>query len=607
MIGVASGNATSLDDPAVEYDAESIPRLFDACVRSAPNAIAIADFERDITYGELDRRSNRLADLLRARGVLAGDAVGVAFERSIDLPTTLIAILKLGAAYVPLDLQSTVERVAYVIADANVSAVVTRGTICEPALYDGLAMVSLIDDAATIAACDAAPLAIAISPEAPAYVMYTSGSTGNPKGVAVSHRNIARLVHRSNFCDMSRGQTFLHFAPLAFDASTFEIWSPLLNGAKLAVARPGLHSVADLGKTIERLGVTTMWLTTSLFNRVVDSALPNYDGLRHVVTGGDVGSPRHLRAFLKRYPNCRLSNGYGPTENTTFSTVCEFPTPESIGDDASIGRPISRSTAYVLDERLRPVPTGTIGELCVGGDGVALGYVGLPELTAERFVADPFAERAGARMYRTGDRVRVRPDGLIAFLGRIDDQVKVRGYRIELGEIEAVLLAQPTVLDAAVVVATDADEKVLIAYAVPAKGGALDSNVLRSELAKSLPTYMIPNRIDVVGSLPEHPSGKLDRVALTARATASLVERKAVRPSEPLGRANLERTIASCWRNVLGEDVESDVNFFDAGGDSLRLLKLHELLVAAIQIDIAVVDLFEYGTISKQVAYFGAK
>ena len=610
-IGAPTHDARDMDET------ETIPLLFAACVRATPLALAIDDGAGSLTYDDLDRRSNRLAAALRARGVGPGDAVGVAFERSIDLPTTLVAILKTGAAYVPLDLGSSVERVAFTIANAKISAVVTRGSICEPSLYDGLAIVSLIDDAAAIAAYDDANFDVAVSPDAAAYVMYTSGSTGRPKGVAVSHRNISRLVRDTDYCDMSIGHTFLHFAPLAFDASTFEIWAPLLNGAKLAIARPGLHSVAELGATIERLGVTTMWLTTALFNRVVDGALPSCGGLRHVLTGGDVGSPRHLRAFLARYPSCRLSNGYGPTENTTFSTVCEYTTPESIGDDASIGRPIARSTAYVLDERLELVAAGTIGELCVGGDGVALGYVDLPELTAERFVADPFATRPGARMYRTGDRARVRPDGRIAFLGRLDDQVKVRGYRIELGEIEAAILAHTDVLDAAVVVANDAEEKVLIAYAVPATGVSLDPANLRARLLSGLPAYMVPHRIDVLERLPEHASGKLDRVALTARATAGLAAKKAFDPPPPpkrfdrmagsRGIASLERAIASCWRNVLGEDVESDINFFDAGGDSLRLLKLHELLVRTIEVDIPTIELFEYTTIAKQAVYFSEK
>jgi amino acid adenylation domain-containing protein len=596
--------------PVVEPDAKrgapaydrhaTIAGAFAAAVARSPHAIAARTKREALTFAELDARSNQLARYLRLRGVTEGSTVGVAFERSLALPVALLAILKAGAAYVPLDTSYPAERFSFMIADSALRAVITEEPICDPVLYDGLEVVSVIEDAAAIAA--QSPLRVDVRRSAGdlAYITYTSGSTGRPKGVAVTQRGVVRLVCGTDYADIAERDTFLHFAPLAFDASTFELWAPLLGGAQLAIPDDGLLSIPELGAYVESFGVTTMFLTTALFGRVAESGLASFAGLRHMLTGGEVASPDHVRRFLRRYPRCRLSAVYGPTENTTFSTWCDL-TPSSFTDNVPIGRPIAHSTAYVVDEDGRLVADGLPGELCVGGDGIARGYVNLEEMTAERFVPDPFSNDPASRLYRTGDRARVRADGLIEFLGRSDDQVKIGGHRIELGEIEAVLKSERDVARAAVCVCEIAGEKALVAFVVPRPGTSFDPPRVRDFLLLKLPRFMLPHRTYVLDALPEHASGKLDRIALARlAATMAAADRTAPAEGKPR-RVQIQRTIADCWLDVLGGEAEpdADVNFFDAGGDSLRLLTLHERLRKQLGVEIKVAEMFEHGTIRK--------
>lgn len=596
-------------NPVVRSD-DTITALFAKCLRTTPQAIAVRDADASMSYAELDARSSRLAAALLERNVGPNQRVGVTFDRSIDMPVALLGILKCGAAYVPLDASYPATRIAFMLADAQVSAVVIRGQLCEPALFDGLAVVDMMADAELIASYDAAAIDDRVCDDDLAYVTYTSGSSGRPKGVAISHRNVARLVRDTDYCEMSSGRTFLHYAPLAFDASTFEIWAPLLNGATLAIPRPGLLSIAELGEVISRFGVTTLWLTTAIFNQAVESRLPIFGTLQHVLTGGDAASARHVREFLGRFPSCRLSNGYGPTENTTFSLCCDLSALGKIGPNVPIGRPISRSTAYILDDNLKAVERGTIGELVVGGDGVGIGYIGLPKLTDERFVPDPFQSRHNARMYRTGDLASEDPDGLIVFHGRTDNQVKVRGFRIELGEVEAAMLAVPGIVEAVVVVVDEAADKSLFAFVSLATNVSFESLDIRRQLVDRLPTAMMPHHIEIIGRMPGHASGKPDRIAMKERAAESIrlkrstVEHRSASRARSGARASVARTVSACWHEILGEANEADMNFFDAGGDSLRLLKLHEALARELGIDFAATVLFEHSTIAAQTAFF---
>jgi acyl-CoA synthetase (AMP-forming)/AMP-acid ligase II/acyl carrier protein len=366
-----------------------------------------------------------------------------------------------------------------------------------------------------------------------------------------------------------------------------------------------LLSIDELGATVERLGATTMWLTASIFAHVVEAGLPSMRGLRQLLTGGSAGSPQHMVRFLELYPACRLIAGYGPTENTTFSTTFDLSSPAAIGTNPPIGRPIANSSAYVLDDALALVPLGTIGELCVGGDGVAAGYLNLPNETAARFVPDPFALESGALMYRTGDRARMRVDGVIEFLGRTDDQVKINGFRIELGEIEAVLKTHPGVRDAAVVVVErSVGEKSLSAHVVPAVGVDIDEAALRGYLRAKLPAYLVPPRIAIRAALPLHPSGKIDRVALAQSATPVAAARPVAPPQAPSARPSptqIKRVVSDIWSELLDEAVAPDphTNFFDAGGDSIRLLRLQTLLNERLAANITVLDLFEFTTIER--------
>ncbi len=462
-------------------------------------------------------------------------------------------------------------------------------------------MAALLDvDRAAIAACPpAAPREV--DPLSLAYVSFTSGSTGEPKGVEVPHRAVVRLVEDNDFANLDPAETLLGFAPLAFDASTLEVWGPLANGGRLALAPPGPLSPRQLGETIVRHGVTTLWLTAGLFHQVVDDAPECLAGVRQLLAGGDVLSPGHVRRALDRLaPGGVLINGYGPTENTTF-TCCHRLTREAEADAAvPIGRPIRGTRVEILDPRLLPVLPGVGGELCAGGDGLARGYAGRPDLTAERFVPDPWSGQAGGRLYRTGDRARHRPDGAVEFLGRLDRQAKIRGFRVEPGEVEAALLALPEVREAAVAVrgpAGDAAARRLVAWVVPAAGAAPDPEELREFLAGRLPAPMVPAAIAVLPALPRTASGKLDRAALPEPAAARTAsprrpERRAEDGAPPLAQA-----LAVLFGEVLGGPEHGiDEDFFARGGHSLLAMRLVARVRALVGVDLPLADLFQAPT-----------
>jgi amino acid adenylation domain-containing protein len=581
---------------------QSIDAIFTKIAQAVPYSSAIVGSDCGFTYSEVERGSNRVAHALQSLGVKPGSAVGVAFERSSKLPLVLLGILKAGAAYVPLDPSYPRERLAWMIDDSAVSLVVTDGPhelpeIPARRIHAGLLLAGVNEERPDVTS----------GPSSLAYIMYTSGSTGRPKGVGVEHRGVARLVRGLDYVALGPNDTFLHFAPLSFDASTFEIWAPLLNAARLAVPRPGLLAMDELADTLDRFGVTTMFLTTALFQRLVDTPSARPRTLRTLLTGGEVASPTHMARFLQAFPRCRLVAVYGPTENTTFSTWCNISPADVLGSSVPIGKPIANSTAFVLDTELKPLPVGVEGELYLGGDGVARGYVNRPDLTAERFVSDPFTADPSARLYRSGDRARWRPDGLLEFLGRDDDQVKVRGFRIELGEIESALQRHEAVGDVAVVVVERGGEKELVAHVVLGRDSCADEHELRTWLSRALPSYMIPHRIVVRGELPLTPSGKIDRVALTRGGAVAVGRASHPRCAVNANATELERAIAEIWQEVLRGDVApgSDENFFDAGGDSLRLLAIHSRLREHFGVDVSVTDLFEHSTIRRLAAFIG--
>ncbi|WP_143178090.1 non-ribosomal peptide synthetase [Cystobacter ferrugineus] len=446
---------------------ESIGSRFSSVARRRADAIALTQEGRHLSYAELEERSERLARRLVDGGVRPGDRVGLVSERSMARIIGLLAILKAGAAYVPLELRQPVARLGQLIDAAGVRCVLAAG----PALAELEALgrpLTLVDVEAVPP--DAPALASGQAPggDALAYVLFTSGSTGAPKGVCVPHRAVLRLVHAPSYVHLSEQEVVLHYAPLEFDASTFEIWGALLNGARLVLMPPGQQSLERLGREIRSEQVSTLWLTAGLFRLMVDEQLESLRGVRQLLAGGDVLPVPQVNRLCAMLPGCRLINGYGPTECCTFvccHTVEELMAP---GGSVPIGTPIDVGQARVLDERLEPVPEGAPGELCIAGPGLAWGYLGDPALTAERFVPDPLARVAGARVYRTGDRVRLRPEGTLEFLGRLDQQLKVRGFRIEPGEVEAAVLTHPGV-QSAVVVGREGPGglKELVCYATP--------------------------------------------------------------------------------------------------------------------------------------------
>jgi amino acid adenylation domain-containing protein len=573
----------------------TVAQLFEETASLHADAVAVVFKDQRLTYAELNVRANRLAHRLRRMGVADETLVGCCLERSVELVVALIAILKAGGAYLPLDPSYPKERFdtmleesspAVILAPKSLGAAVLAGTGARVLHVGELEPASSRED-------DANPARVG-GPSSLAYVMYTSGSTGRPKGVMIENRSIVRLVRNTNWCRFGSDEVFLLFAPVSFDASTFEIWGPLLNGGRLIVMPPETSSLTDLGSVIRGQGVTTLWLTSGLFSLMVEERLDDLQSVRQLVAGGDVLSPRHVRMVVEKLPDCALINGYGPTENTTF-TCCHRVQPEDrFSNSVPIGRPIANTRVYLLDEQRKPVAPGEAGELYAGGDGVARGYLHNSEETAERFLPDPFSVEPVARMYRTGDLARWRADGVIEFLGRLDQQVKILGHRIEPGEIEAVLTMHPGVKH--VVVVPHAEEnatKRLVAYYAPSSEAGPSPRDLQQFLQRKLPPYMIPALFVQLNSFPLSPNGKVDRAALPAPKFESRGNSISDDPS-----SEIDRTLADLWRRILRvERVGLDDNFFDMGGDSLLLVAVHSNLQKMLQMEIAVTDLFEFTTI----------
>jgi amino acid adenylation domain-containing protein len=425
-----------------------------------------------------------------------------------------------------------------------------------------------------------------------AYVCFTSGSSGQPKGVSIPHRAIVRLVKNTTYVSLSASDVFLQFAPVSFDASTFEIWGCLLNGGRLVVLSSKNLSLAEIGSAIQKNSISVLWLTAGLFDKMVDYELDSLSGVRQLLAGGDVLSIAHVRRALERLREVRLINGYGPTENTTF-TCCYSITHLSAEErSVPIGRPISSTQCFILDPDLRPVPIGVRGELFVGGDGLARGYLNDPELTGEKFVPNPF--HPGSLLYRTGDFARYRSDGNIEFLGRIDNQVKIRGYRIELGEIESVIERHPAVREAVVMAREDVPgDRRLVAYVAPATAAA-QTDGLRSFLKERLPAYMLPSGFVFVDAFPLTPNGKLDRKALpTPHDSSPALDASYVAPRTPT-----EEVLASIWREVLNlKQVGVHDNFFEMGGHSLLAVQLRFQVERTLEIEMPLVAIYLSPTI----------
>jgi amino acid adenylation domain-containing protein/non-ribosomal peptide synthase protein (TIGR01720 family) len=586
------------NDTETEFPREAcIQALFEEQVLRAPNAEALRFGSTSVTYAELNTRANQLAHHLRASGVGADTLVGVCMERSADMVMAFVAILKAGGAYVPLDPQYPKDRLAFMVADTAVPVLLTDDQSMSrlPEHRSHVINVSaFVPDSSTTGAN---PPSVTTADNL-AYVVYTSGSTGIPKGIGIPHRGVTRLVLNTNYIDLGPTERIAQASNSSFDAATFEIWGALLKGGCLVgISRDVALAAREFGAEIRDKGVTTLFLTTALFNQMAREVPWAFNSLRHLLFGGEAVDVASTRQALEQGHPTRLLHVYGPTESTTYASWFHV---EQVPDGAGtvpIGYPLANTVLHVLDERLNPVPVGMPGELLIGGDGLARGYVNRPDLTADRFVPNPFAKTPGERLYKTGDLVRYRADGAIEFIGRIDNQVKIRGFRVELGEIEQVLLEHPLVQQAVVVAPLDgAGTRRVVAYVVPratANGGAVNWDSIRAHTRERLPEYMVPSAFVELAAIPVTPNGKVDRRALPEVQAERQLSESFVAP-----RSALESQVAAVWREVLGiQQVGIRDNFFDLGGHSLLLMKVHANLLEALGRELPIVALFEHPTI----------
>ena len=585
-------NATQTDYPRDKC----IHELLEEQVERTPDAVALFFEDQRLTYRELNRRANQLAHYLRRLGVGREVLVGICMERSLEMVVGLLGILKAGGAYVPLDPAYPKDRLAFMVEDTRIAVLLTQRRMIPVIPACTLKMLYLDADWDFVAGESDQNVPAQSTADSLAYVMYTSGSTGTPKGVEVLHRGVVRLVLNTNYARLDGKETFLQLAPISFDASTFEIWAALLNGATCIVYTADALSTGKLADVIRRHSVTTLWLTASLFNAVIDEDSQALRGISQLLIGGEQLSAPHVRRAQEALPGTQIINGYGPTENTTFT--CCYSIPQGLARDTTtipIGRPIANTEVYILDKHLQLVPVGVPGELYTGGDGLARGYRNRPDLTEEMFIPHPFRTKPGARLYKTGDLVRCCPDGNIEFLGRIDHQVKIRGFRIELGEIESVLGRHGSVREVVVMVREDVPgDKRLVAYIIPEGEQTPSVSVLRQYLKEKLPEYMVPNAFVMLEKLPLTPSGKVDRRALPApEHTRPELEETYVAPRTPV-----EQSLAEIWADVLGvERVGVNDNFFELGGHSLKAVQLFVRIRKWAGIDLPLATLFRSPTV----------
>ncbi|MGH3897251.1 MAG: amino acid adenylation domain-containing protein, partial [Pseudonocardiaceae bacterium] len=534
------------NDTEVEVPGGTVSSLFVEQVGRVPQDVAVVCGAVVLSYVELEVRANRLAHRLIRLGVGLEGRVGVLVGRSAELVVAVLAVVKAGGVYLPVDVRAPVERMRLVLAQAEASVLITDRVWEQVAREAHCGVLVVVDaDESLIEESVEAPV-VGVWPDNLVYAEYTSGSTGVPKGVAVRHRDVVALAFDRRFAGDAHRRVLVH-SPLAFDASTYELWVPLLNGGQVVVAPPGELDADTLARVIGEYRVTGLWLTAGLFRIIAQDAPECLAGVCEVWTGGDVVPAGAVRRVLQACPGLVVVDGYGPTETTTFATSYQMSGVESVSDLVPIGAPLDNMRVYVLDADLRPVPPGVRGELFIAGAGLARGYLDRPGLTAERFVACPFGP-VGQRMYRTGDLVRWTTDGVLEFIGRTDEQVKIRGFRIELGEIEAMLAAHPAVGNVAVIARQDQpDRKHLVAYVVSVADGVVDVAGLRAYLASRLPDYMVPAAFVVLDELPLSTNGKLDRRGLPVPEFAAVVGYVAP-------RSEAERVLVGVWAEVLGVD-----------------------------------------------------
>jgi amino acid adenylation domain-containing protein len=587
---VTAWNATGAGNPQ-----DLLPQLFEAQAAKTPQAIAVVHGAEQLSYAGLNRRASQLAHYLRALGVKPGDRVALHLDRSSQLVVAELAILKCGAAYVPIDPALPDERKVFMASDSGVSLVLALAGGNWPAL----ATVTRVDlDGSPETACAADNLAPAGDNDTIAYIMYTSGSTGQPKGVMVPHRGIKRLVLENGYAAFDASDRIAFAANPAFDASTMEIWGALLNGGRIVVIDKEVFlDPFRFAGALEQHAVTALFITTAVFNQCAAIVPDAFGKLRYLLTGGERCDPAAFARVLEAGKPGHLIHCYGPTETTTYATTYEITAVDPAQATIPIGRPIANTQAYLLDTHGEPVPVGVTGEIYIGGAGVACGYLNRPELTEERFVPDRFSGLPGALLYRTGDLARWQADGNLVHLGRNDFQVKIRGFRIELGEIEAKLAAHPAVREAVVIAREDSPgDKRLVAYVVAHETAGMetvDAETLRSHLSVNMPEYMVPAAYVMLAALPLTPNGKLDRKHLPAPAADAYAVGRYAAPE-----GEIETVLAGIWSELLQiERIGRHDNFFSLGGHSLSILQVVNLLKQK-GVRISASDVFTYPTVA---------
>jgi amino acid adenylation domain-containing protein len=594
------------NDTACAYPQDKcLHELFAEQVERTPDAIAVEYEEQALSYRALNERANQVAHYLIERGVKPDTVVGLCLERSLEMIVGLLGIIKAGAAYVPLDPSYPAERIEYILRDCGAPLVFSQQALVEKFKGSCVEWMALDEGevhARRLARQPTGNLSRAQLGGAPAdlvHVIYTSGSTGRPKGVLVEQRGVVRLVCGTDFVELDAEVVMLQHTTLSFDVSAFEIWAPLLNGGRLVVYGGDVMDIPRMMARVSRAGVNTIALTPSLLQVWLEQYAQATPSVKTLVVAGEALAVASVVRMYRLNPQLQIIDAYGPTENSVYSVAYRVPKTIRLGDIKPIGLPIAQSTAYVMDGADQLVPVGCVGELYVGGAGVARGYLNQPALTAQKFIDDPFSERAGARLYKTGDLVRRLADGNIEYLGRRDHQVKIRGFRIELGEIESRLLSHPSVQSCVVLAREDTPgDKRLVAYYTAREGEAAAVESLRAHLKSSLPEYMAPSAYVPLPAIPMTPNGKVDRRALPA-PEADAYGRAAY--EAPQGE--IEEGIATAWRELLHVDaVGRHDNFFELGGHSLLAMQFMAQIQAALALELQVKTLFEHPSVERFAA-----
>jgi len=571
--------------------------MVEAQAEASPDAVAVVFADQHLTYGRLNRRANQLARQLQQIGVAPEAAVGICLERSPDLVIGLLAIMKAGGVYVPLEAEYPRERLRIMMRESRARVVLCQEWQEEMFATEGAIVLGLGLEWSKIRQQREDNADGGATADNLAYVMYTSGSTGGPKGACITHRSINRLVARTNYIQLKPSDNVAQVSNSSFDAATFEIWGALANGSKLVIITREISLLpGDFAEQLREQQITTLFLTTALFNELARQAPGAFSALSHLLFGGESVEPGWVREVLAKGSPGRLLHVYGPTEGATFSSWELVVTVEDGAVSVPIGKPLSNTRLYVLDENLEPVAVGVTGELYIGGDGLARGYLNRPGLTADRFVPDGAAEAKGGRLYRTGDLVRRRPGGQIEFIGRRDNQVKVRGFRIELEEVEAALGQHPAVNEAVVVAREQLGEgKRLVAYITADRDKRPGIDEIRRHLKERLPGYMLPSAFVILDELPLTPNGKVDRRALpNPRPTRPDLQDSYVAP-----RTEVERLLAEGWAQLLKvERVGIYDSFFELGGDSIRAIRIAARARQA-GLRFSPMQIFQYPTIAE--------